>query len=58
LKLELACSDNDLVKPEEVVEALNRALKARQLGPADAVRMHRERLLAAHQVVGSSAASE
>lgn len=58
LKLELACSDNDLVKPEEVVEALNRALGTRQVAPADVVRVHRERLLNDQQVASCSAAGE
>jgi hypothetical protein len=34
-----------MVKPEEVVEVVNRALAERGLGPAMVVRVHRDALL-------------
>jgi radical SAM family uncharacterized protein/radical SAM-linked protein len=43
--LELACTDEYMVKPEEVVEVVNRALAERGLGPAMVVRVHRDALL-------------
>jgi len=58
LKLELACTDDDLVKPEEVVELLNRHLTARGSGPARVVSVHRQGLLTEAQVAARSAAGE
>jgi len=45
LHLELACTDEYMVKPEEVVEVVNRALAERGLAPATVVRVHRDALL-------------
>jgi len=45
LYLELACTDEYLVKPEEVVEAVNEALAGKGLASAAVVRVHRKRLL-------------
>ncbi len=58
LKLELACTDDDLVKPEEVVEMLNRHLTARGLRPARVVSVHRQRLLTDAQVAARFVAGE
>ncbi|MBM3501757.1 MAG: DUF2344 domain-containing protein, partial [Armatimonadetes bacterium] len=44
LHLELACTDEYMVKPDEVVGAVNRALADRGAAPASLVRVHRERL--------------
>jgi radical SAM-linked protein len=44
LELDLACSDTELVKPEEVLRALNEALVAQGHRPAEIERIHRERL--------------
>jgi radical SAM-linked protein len=44
LHLELACTDEYMVKPDEVVAALNRRLAERGAPPLTVVRVHRERL--------------
>lgn len=45
LEMDIACSDAELVKPAEVVEALNRALAERGAGGVQVERIHRRRLL-------------
>jgi hypothetical protein len=44
LHLELACTDEYMVKPDEVVEAVNRALARLGAPSAVTLRVHRERL--------------